>query len=95
MNVLPICFISSHEVLEDPLSCKDGHAFCRVCIKEWLKTKNKCPSDNGLLKEEDLVRVLTVSGIVDNLDVYCHPQDTDDYNDEPTAKKIKLIENGM
>jgi hypothetical protein len=50
----------------------------------------KCPSDNGLLKEKDLVRNLPVSGIVDNLDVHCQPQDTE--NIEPLAKKVK---NGM
>jgi hypothetical protein len=85
-----VLYISSHEVFKDPVSCKDGHAFCSVCIKQWLKTNKKCPSHNGLLKEKDLVRNLPVSGIVDNLDVHCQPQDTE--NIEPLAKKVK---NGM
>jgi hypothetical protein len=76
----------SHEVFKKPLSCKDGHTFCSVCIKEWLKTKHRCPMDNRLLLKKNLVHNLTVSGIIDNLDVYCLPQDTE--NDELTTSDV-------
>ncbi|XP_031551618.1 TNF receptor-associated factor family protein DDB_G0290931-like [Actinia tenebrosa] len=65
-----------HEVFQDPVSCKDGHTFCKDCIHEWLKTNEKCPMDNGFLTKEHLVRVLMASGIIDNLEVYCHPRTT-------------------
>ncbi|XP_031566528.1 TNF receptor-associated factor family protein DDB_G0277243-like [Actinia tenebrosa] len=73
-----------HEVFEDPVSCKDGHTFCKDCITTWLKTNKKCPLDNGSLEEKQLVRLLTVRGIIDNLDVYCHPQSFQ--NELPTSE---------
>lgn len=76
----------SHEVLQDPVSCKDGHAFCNECITKWLTTNNTCPSDNTLLKKENLVRLLMVRGVIDNLEVYCQPQDTE--NTETKANDV-------
>jgi hypothetical protein len=47
--------------------------------------------DNGVLSERDLVRSLALKGIIDNLDVNCHPRDSE--HDEPTAAKKPRVEN--
>ncbi|XP_031551617.1 TNF receptor-associated factor family protein DDB_G0272340-like isoform X2 [Actinia tenebrosa] len=61
------------EVFEDPVSCKDGHTFCKGCIHKWLEINRKCPMDNNYLTKIYLFPQFTVKGIVDNLEVYCHP----------------------
>ena len=40
--ICPICFY----ILKDPISCsnkKNAHSFCKECIDQYLKEKNKCP----------------------------------------------------
>ena len=41
--ICPICFF----ILKEPLNCSDkknSHSFCKECINEYLKVKNKCPT---------------------------------------------------
>ncbi|ESO82790.1 hypothetical protein LOTGIDRAFT_211441 [Lottia gigantea] len=41
-------------VLEDPVQAPCEHAFCRVCIYEWLLTEHTCPEDRQVLLLHDL-----------------------------------------
>ena len=41
-------------VLEDALETPCQHAFCRVCITDWLARKNTCPLDNQQVHLSDL-----------------------------------------
>ena len=40
--ICPICF----NILKNPISCsnnKNAHSFCKKCIDQYLKEKDKCP----------------------------------------------------
>ncbi|XP_059479641.1 TNF receptor-associated factor 6-A-like [Neocloeon triangulifer] len=48
----PICL----GCLREPLLTSCGHRFCKECINEWLQKKDgRCPIDNRVLGEKDLI----------------------------------------
>ncbi|ORD97972.1 RBX1 [Hepatospora eriocheir] len=55
-HLMDMC-IECHDNLEDDLCTiswgKCGHAFHRHCIQRWLTTKNICPLDTQVWKEEN------------------------------------------
>ncbi|XP_031551619.1 uncharacterized protein LOC116288896 [Actinia tenebrosa] len=68
-----------HEVFDNPVGSKDGHLFCKDCVHIWLKKNTTCPLLGiGYLSKKYLVPQFTVKGIIDNLEVYCHPYGTQD-----------------
>lgn len=96
-SILFICLcvcLFSREVFQDPVSCKSGHTFCSVCIREWLRTRNRCPLDNNALAEQDLVHSLALKGIIENLQVCCHNDDQSDTSTEPGPSKKPRVEDG-
>ncbi|XP_031573200.1 RING finger protein 151-like [Actinia tenebrosa] len=82
----PIC----HEIFKEPMTCTAGHTFCGECIQRWLERNNRCPADNTHLNKSSLVPNLTVKGIIDVLDVYCHPVGIENTELSPANKRIKL-----
>lgn len=47
----PICSF----ILEDPVQAPDcEHAFCRLCINQWLKLQSICPVDRTSIQPSDL-----------------------------------------
>ena len=56
---------SSREVLRNPVSCRDGHAFCEACVVEWLARHANCPMDRRPLAKRELIRNLPVGGLID------------------------------
>lgn len=43
-------------VLENPVQFRQcEHAFCDLCITEWLRHKNVCPIDRNLVMPADLI----------------------------------------
>ncbi|XP_031551923.1 TNF receptor-associated factor 5-like [Actinia tenebrosa] len=80
-----ICLIC-HEVLADPQQCKEGHIFCKECIKAWLNHKCRCPMDNTALRFESLMPSVFAKNIIQNLKVFCH-QPGNDAQVADTAEK--------
>ncbi|XP_031573206.1 TNF receptor-associated factor 5-like [Actinia tenebrosa] len=79
-----------HEVFKELMSCTAGHTFCRECIHRWLQSNERCPADNTYLDKKSLVPNLTVKGIIDDLDVYCHPVSIGNTELSPANKRIRL-----
>ena len=47
----PICSF----ILEDAVQAPDcEHAFCRLCITQWLKLQSVCPVDRACIQPHDL-----------------------------------------
>lgn len=67
-----ICAICS-SVLEDPLQAPEcEHAFCSVCIKEWLNRKNTCPIDRRPLTVDKLKTVPRIlKNLLSRLQIVC------------------------
>jgi hypothetical protein len=42
------------QVLQDALTCREGHMFCRACITAWLEQNQCCPTDRKELAPRDL-----------------------------------------
>jgi TNF receptor-associated factor 4 len=59
------------DVMRSPIQCPQGHSFCRSCISSALASDSKCPMDRIDLQADSLVLNLSLSGIIDNLDVIC------------------------
>jgi hypothetical protein len=59
-------------VLDDAVSCKDGHSLCRACVEGALESGiTFCPMDRAPLRKKDLRPVLLTRGLVDELQVQC------------------------
>jgi hypothetical protein len=50
------CFICHEDVMLSPVSCSDGHTFCKLCIEKWLCLNKTCPVDRGVLSASGLMR---------------------------------------
>ena len=72
----PICL----RVVVSPLQCKEGHVFCKGCIKTALREKKKCPMDRSALQVADLSRARAVEETVSRkrLRCPCAAQHTDE-----------------
>ena len=72
----PICL----RVVVSPLQCKEGHVFCKGCIKTALREKKKCPVDRSALQVADLSRARAVEETVSRkrLRCPCAAQHTDE-----------------
>ena len=49
------CCPVSHEIMEDPVLCCDGHTYERTKIEEWLRNHNTSPLINLALETKDLI----------------------------------------
>ena len=53
----------SHGVFKQPMTCQDGHSFCKDCITQWQRVNTHCPVDRSTL-DRPLVRNLAVEGSI-------------------------------
>ena len=53
------------------MQCKDGHVFCKACIKKVLQKKKECPMDCRRLQVAGLSRALVVENMMDKMRVLC------------------------
>ena len=44
-----LCAIT-HDIMEDPVICVDGHTYDRVAIEKWLQNHNTGPKTNAVLR---------------------------------------------
>lgn len=44
-----------HEMMHDPVLCKQGHTFERTSIETWIEKHRTCPIDRSPIKRDDLV----------------------------------------
>lgn len=58
-------------ILNDPVTDTCGHAFCKKCIMEWVKTDSKCPFSRKPLLNTDLYPNLTIKNILNKQNVRC------------------------
>ena len=74
--VCPVCL----EVFVEPMQCKEGHVFCKVCIEKTLQMKEECPMDRSKLQMADLGRVRALENMISRKRVRCPhaSQHTDD-----------------
>ena len=63
----PICL----GVLNDPLQCPQGHAFCRGCITNWLCDHATCPVGKCHLDRASMSTSLIVRNLIGKMVVYC------------------------
>jgi len=65
----PIC----GSILEEPVqTAKCEHAFCKLCIKQWLRHQSTCPVDRGPMDIKDLTNVPRIlKNLLSKLSVRC------------------------
>ena len=65
LSVIFLLLISffSYGVFNHPVTCQDGHSFCRECITQWQVFNAHCPVDRSNLNGS-LVRNLAVEGAI-------------------------------
>lgn len=60
------------KVLDNAVSCKQGHLFCSLCITSHLATTASCPIDQEPFCEEDLTPVpLVISRHLEKFEIRC------------------------
>lgn len=64
--ICSICFA----VFNHPVTCQDGHSFCKECITKWQVNNTRCPVDRSNLRGL-LVRNLAVEGAIAKRRVKC------------------------
>ena len=64
------CIICTN-VLNDPVTCRNGHGFCRNCLHESMKTKKQCPTCNVALTSTTISSNLIVKNLIEDARVYC------------------------
>ena len=53
---LPACICPiTHEVMEDPVVCADGHSYERAAITQWLLARDTSPCTNAPLLHKNVV----------------------------------------
>lgn len=67
----PICL----NIMNDPVSCPEGHTFCRHCVSKHLDAYafgvQKCPTCRIPLSKEKLVPSRLICNLIDDLAVRC------------------------
>jgi len=63
----PIC----SSLCRDAVQCNSQHAFCAVCIHQWLERRQTCPLGNELLTVAALEQARFVRRLIDKLRVRC------------------------
>ncbi|XP_068742010.1 RING finger protein 151-like [Montipora capricornis] len=64
--ICSICFA----VFNHPVTCQDGHSFCKECITKWQLNNTRCPVDRSNLRGL-LVRNLALEGAIAKRIVKC------------------------
>eukprot|EP00003_Mantamonas_plastica_P033268 TRINITY_DN940_c1_g1_i1.p1 TRINITY_DN940_c1_g1~~TRINITY_DN940_c1_g1_i1.p1 ORF type:complete len:433 (+),score=119.35 TRINITY_DN940_c1_g1_i1:41-1300(+) len=60
------------EIFDDPVCMACGHTFCRKCIKQEMKSRQRCPLDRrNLGGNAPMFRNTTVSHLIDGLPMRC------------------------
>ena len=67
---IPSIFVFSFAVFNHPVTCEDGHSFCKECITKWQVNNTRCPVDRSNLHGL-LVRNLAVEGAIAKKIVKC------------------------
>ena len=62
-NACALYSLFSHGVFKLPMTCQDGHSFCKDCITQWQRVNTHCPVDRSTL-DRPLVRNLAVEGSI-------------------------------
>jgi hypothetical protein len=64
----PICFC----IMKDPVSCPEGHTFCRHCVSKHLDVQAQtCPTCRVPLTKEKLVPSRLIRSLIDDSEVHC------------------------
>ena len=58
-------------ILNDPVTDTCGHAFCRKCILEWVRSDSKCPFSRKPLTINELYPTLMIKNILSKQNVKC------------------------
>jgi antitoxin component YwqK of YwqJK toxin-antitoxin module len=61
-----------HELMLSPVSCSEGHTWCKLCIEQWLQNGNSCPVDRRPIVSAALTRNRPLENMISKLDVSCH-----------------------
>ena len=64
------CIICTN-VLNDPITCRNGHGFCRTCLEESMKTKKQCPTCKVAMTRASIGSNLYVKNQIENAHMYC------------------------
>ncbi|KAJ7388308.1 hypothetical protein OS493_038619, partial [Desmophyllum pertusum] len=63
-------FVLGYGVFNQPVTCQDGHSFCKECIERWQLSHSRCPVDRSVL-DRSLIRNLAVEGAIGRRTIRC------------------------